>query len=247
MSQQPPTTPQGPSEPTQPLPPGADAPPPVQQGPPPAHQGAAPAQQGPPPAAGPGQAAPAGFGAPPPSAWKRATATSGRRWALAGVAALVVLFLFAVVAIGGFLVARQVAFGGDRHGIMMGQRDRAFGDRGPGDEGGNGQVRPLRPGMPGGRLPGLPGAEGAHGEYTVQGRTVVFQSGQVTAVSSSSITVRSSDDFTQTYKLTDQSRVRGMRVSDVRAGDTALVLAAKDTREVSLLTVLRAQGSGLPN
>jgi hypothetical protein len=35
-----------------------------------------------------------------------------------------------------------------------------------------------------------------------------------------------------------------MQLGAVRVGDTALVVAPKDTREATLLTVLRAQGSG---
>lgn len=267
MSQQPPPEPHGPSEPTQPMPPSPTAPQPqvpaAQQPPAPAAsttqaaQGAPPAAAGPtgaatatgaaqgPPPGGPGQPTPAGFGGPPPGRWQRATATTGRRWALAVVAAVVALVLVAVVAATGFFIGRRVAFGGNRTGFMMGQRDDGLnGNRGDRNGQGNGQNRrPLMPGMPGGRLPSLPGSGAAHGEYTVQGRTVVFQSGQVTALSSTSITLRSDDSFTQTYTITSQSRVRGMQLGAVRAGDTAFVIAAKDTREVVLLTVMGTQGS----
>ena len=221
---------------------------PAYQGPPqggPAYQGppqGGPAYQGP-PQGPPGQLAPVGFGQRPPGMWQRATSTSGRRWALAG-AAVALVILLATLAVGGLLVARTVAFGGGRHGFMLG-RDERDSRVLPGPGQGNGQLRRhMGPGAPGGRLPGIPGAGAAHGEYTVQGRTLVFQSGQVTAVSGSSITLRSSDGFTGTYKVTNQTRVRGVPVGAISNGDTALVVAAKDTSEATLVATARAAGQG---
>src|SRR6476660_323389 len=127
MSQQPPNPPQpGPSEPTQSLPPQPTQPLPpaqpyaaqpqaAQAGPVPSAVAAVVPPQGPPP----GQPAPFGYGGRPPSAWQRATATSGRRWGLAAVAAVLAVLLLGGFAVGGFLVGRTVAFGngGGRHGV----------------------------------------------------------------------------------------------------------------------------------
>ena len=263
MSQQPPPPASGSPEPTQALPPGQ----PALQGPaqsPPAHQApqpgpayqappqGGPASQAPPqggpayqgtPQGPPGQPAPVGFGQRPPGMWQRATSTSGRRWALVG-AAVALVILLAALAVGGLLIARTIAFGGARHGFTLGRDERDSRVlHGPGQ--GNGRIRRhMGPGMPGGRLPGIPGAGAAHGEYTVQGRTLVFQSGQVTAVSGSSITLRSSDGFTSTYKVTSQTRVRGVPVGAISNGDTALVVAAKDTSEATLVATARAAGQG---
>ncbi|MGZ4743019.1 MAG: hypothetical protein ACXVYS_07410 [Oryzihumus sp.] len=245
MSQQPPNPPQpGPSEPTQSLPPQPTQPLPpaqpqaAQPGPVPSAAAAGAPPQGPPPV----QPAPAGVGGRPPSAWQRATATSGRRWGLAAVAAVVAVLLLGGFAVGGFLVGRTVAFGngGGRHGVMMGPRGNGpFADRGDGN--GNDQRRRLMPGMPGGRLPGL-GA--GHGEYSAQGRTLVFQTGQVTAVSGTSITLRSTDGFSQSYTINSTTRMRGMQVAATRTGDTAFVLADKSTRVASLVALVSTQGSG---
>jgi hypothetical protein len=52
----------------------------------------------------------------------------------------------------------------------------------------------------------------AHGELVVKTndgfQTVVVQRGEVTAVSDDSVTVRSADGFTRTWKLDDETRVR---------------------------------------
>jgi len=252
MSQQPPNPPQpGPSEPTQSLPPQPTQPLPpaqpqpaqpqaAQPGPVPSAAAAGVPPQGPPP----GQPAQVGFGGPPPSAWQRATATSGRRWGLAALAAVLAVLLLGGFAVGGFLVGRTVAFGngGGRHGVMMGPRGNGpFADRGEGN--GNGQRHKLVPGMPGGRLPALPGL-GGHGEYSAQGRTLVFQTGQVTAVSGTSITLRSTDGFSQSYTINSTTRMRGMQVAAIRTGDTAFVLADKSTRVASLVALVSTQGSG---
>ncbi|MGN6636379.1 MAG: hypothetical protein ACTHJ6_13110 [Oryzihumus sp.] len=216
-------------------------PPAAQPGPVPSAAAAGAPPQGPPP----GQPAAVGYGGRPPSAWQRATSTSGRRWGLAAVAAVLAVLLLGGFAVGGFLVARTVAFnhGGGRHTVMMGPRGNGpFSDRGQGN--GNGQRHRLVPGMPGGRLPALPNLGAGHGEYSAQGRTLVFQGGQVTAVSGTSITLRSTDGFSQTYSIDSTTRMRGMQVAAIRTGDTAFVLADKSTHVASLVALVSTQGSG---
>lgn len=248
MSQQPPNPPQpGSSEPTQSLPPQPTQPlppaqpQPAQPGPVPTAAAAGVPPQGPPPA----QPAPVGVGGRPPSAWQRATATSGRRWGLAAVAAVLAVLLLGGFAVGGFLVGRTIGSttGAGPHGVMMGPRGAGpFSDRGQGN--GKGQRHRLVPGMPGGRLPALPGLGAGHGEYTAQGRTLVFQTGQVTAVSGTSITLRSTDGFSQSYTIDSTTRMRGMQVAAIRTGDTAFVLADKSSHVASMVALVSTQGSG---
>jgi hypothetical protein len=58
-------------------------------------------------------------------------------------------------------------------------------------------------------------------------QTVAFQRGAVTAVSAGSITLKSTDGFTQTYTINDSTVVGAHRggISSIKAGDTASVIA----------------------
>ncbi|HWL35663.1 MAG TPA: hypothetical protein VNQ77_05665 [Frankiaceae bacterium] len=71
-----------------------------------------------------------------------------------------------------------------------------------------------------------------HGEYVTRApeggyRTMATQNGEATAVSASSITVRSEDGFTRTYAIDDDTLVRGAfgDGADVKAGDEVHVVA----------------------
>jgi hypothetical protein len=229
MSQQPPPQSPGSSPPTQPLPPAG--------GPP----------AGGPPAGPPFAAAQPPPGPPPhPGAWQRATSSSGGRWGLAVVAVVVALFLLGSVAVAGVLVGRATVLRGENVRGPFGYHQRDDQRRlrpGPG--------MPGMPGMPGGRLPGL-GNGAAHGEYTapdVNGQpvTLLFQSGQVTAVSPTSITLKSADGFTQTYVVNAQTRVRGGSIGSMAPGDTAVVLAVKDTRTATVIAPLGTRGGSGPS
>jgi hypothetical protein len=86
-------------------------------------------------------------------------------------------------------------------------------------------------GMMGGPLLGAP----LHGSYVVEDpdggyRTVLSQRGEVTAVSSSSLTVRSDDGFTTTYRLTDDTTVLSGPdgTDDVEDGADVAVTAVRD-------------------
>jgi hypothetical protein len=84
---------------------------------------------------------------------------------------------------------------------------------------------------------GVGGVGGAlHGELTVPQtdgtgtRVVLVQTGAVTAVSSSRLSIRSTDGFTATYPVDASTQVRtgdGTTIADVTVGDTVSVMAAK--------------------
>ncbi|MBB5959430.1 hypothetical protein FHS29_006051 [Saccharothrix tamanrassetensis] len=76
-------------------------------------------------------------------------------------------------------------------------------------------------GKPGMMITG-PGPFGdtAHGE---------FQNGEITEVSDSSITIKSTDGFTRTYKITDDTRVNGGNgVGSLTEGDTVMLVADEE-------------------
>ncbi|MEP7368936.1 MAG: hypothetical protein ABI662_04725 [Dermatophilaceae bacterium] len=180
----------------------------------------------------------------PGGGWRQITSTSGGRLALALSAAAVVLLLVMGVAVTSFLVLRnhdRVNLLGDR------QSARSFGQYGPGngrglghgngkapgaDGGKNGRNVPGLPGQPGGRVQGLPGLENLlggtalHGDVTANAggsvQSLVFQRGEVTAVSGTSVTLKSSDGFTATYGLNATTRSRGATLAK---GGQAFVLA----------------------
>ena len=91
------------------------------------------------------------------------------------------------------------------------------------------------PGGRGHRGPGGPGlGKGAiHGEFTTKApsgdryQTLATQRGAVTAVSSSSITVKSEDGFSRSYTVNDDTLVNAGNdgIEDVKEGDTVHVTA----------------------
>jgi hypothetical protein len=88
------------------------------------------------------------------------------------------------------------------------------------------------PGMLGGGLMGLGGA--LHGELVVSDgnggyKTVVVQNGKATAVSASSITVKSADGFTQTYAVGSTAGVGAQRdgLSSITKGADVVVTGEK--------------------
>jgi hypothetical protein len=84
-----------------------------------------------------------------------------------------------------------------------------------------------------------------HGELVVPKKdgggtqTVVVQTGEVTAVSESSIAVRSSDGFTATYQVTSATRVgrQGGTITSVEKGATVRVAGTKDGSTLTALLV----------
>ena len=94
---------------------------------------------------------------------------------------------------------------------------------------------PFRPGMmPGFAGPlGLAGPFGAiHGQYVAPKsgggyQTIAFQNGKVTAVSSTSITLRSVDGYTHTYVVNSSTTVNAQRggISSIKTGNEVVVRA----------------------
>lgn len=207
-------------------------------------------------------ASPAPADPPRTNTWHQVTSTSGRRWALAISAGAVALLLIVGIGVAGLLVVRHQ----DRGGLLGNGQDGQFlRENGPGNGRGNGngngkgpsndrgpgaddrQDRRNPPGMPGGRardlggLGSLLGGTALHGAVTatVNGsvQSLVFQGGEVTAVTETSITLKSSDGFVGTYGRTAATRSRG--AAPVKGGQAFVVARASD--KVALTTVaLRA-------
>jgi hypothetical protein len=179
-----------------------------------------------------------------------ASSTSSHRtlWIALGVggAAAAVFVLLGGLAFG--VVMRHGFDRGDHMGRSSTDQRNGFGDRGPGGmmddpgngwgSGGNGSPQDSRGGPLGGALGGpLAGAlrDGLHGEMVVPDgsggyTTVAMQRGSVTDISSSSISVKSSDGFTATYRVDDTTNVMGSMmggasVSDLSTGDAVVVMA----------------------
>lgn len=233
--------PQSGADPTMPLPPASPggpsyAPPPGS----PSAQSVPPAPPAPPsgPPAVPsyGQAA----STPPrppkgPGLFRQATSTTGGLIALIVAGCLALLLVLGLLGVGLFVGTRMLGFhqqvrvaqAGAPFGRQLapGQRKRMMGVQpGPG-MGGNGNRRGL------GSLvgPGTGLGDVQHGDFTVQGANgtpvaMTLQRGTVTAASSTSVTVKSSDGFTATYAV--GSNTRG-RTTNLAKGDTVLVIAQK--------------------
>lgn len=177
--------------------------------------------------------------------WAEATATSGARVATVLALALSSLLVIALVTAAAIGIARGV----DDHDARVGGRDAPAqrggdGARGPGPAqpgqrgqangnryGNQGKGNGMGPGGLGREGLGLPGpgtgaAAALHGELVArQGVTYLFQRGQVTASSATGITVRSTDGFTASYAVNDQTVIRGGTVPAV--GTAVLVVATK--------------------
>lgn len=87
-----------------------------------------------------------------------------------------------------------------------------------------------------------------HGEFVVQtkdgDKTVDTQLGVITAVSATSVDVKSGDGFTQTWTLTSTSKVRGAKkagtAADLKVGATVRLIGPKSGADATVaLAVLR--------
>lgn len=208
-------------------PPGAQPPGTPPPGTPP--PGAQPPPTQPPPTQPPGVQPP---GAQPPAAGPdRPKWTTRRTTAVTAAAAT------AVIAIGGVAVARS----GDS-GTTAAQGTAAQGQQaGPG--GTTGQA----PGGGGGLASAL------HGEIVTQDTdgsyvTRLIQSGEVTAVSATSITVVSADDFSATYAVSADTVVNGGQsaIGDVATGATVSVTASEDKAALSIVDQSQTGPGGFP-
>ena len=239
----------GPVNPTEPIPaaPGYPA------APPPAAPAANPAPGA---NAGPANAAPTASAGPSTNVWRQATSTHGGRWAIAIAAGALALLLMLGIGVAGLLVLRNH----DRFG-MLGQRQAGFsrGQLGQGngrDDGNNGRnpALPGAPGLRGGGARGLAGLGGAlgggalHGNLTatVNGavQALVFQRGQVTAVSATSITLKSSDGFVGTYGRAASTNT--LMTAPVTGGQAFVLAQASDKVAITIASA-RANGSVGPS
>jgi hypothetical protein len=153
--------------------------------------------------------------------------------------------MFLSLGVAGFLVLRnhdRFAMMGQRtDGYSRGQLGQGNG-RGPGGSYGNpGQPgMPGAPGMRGGRglsgLGGVLGGTALHGDVTatVNGVTqpLVFQRGLVTAVSATSITLKSSDGFVGTYGRTTSTS--STTVAPVTGGQAFVLARASDKVAITI-------------
>jgi len=219
---------------------------------------------GPPPV---GPAAPPSAYPPQPNMWHRATSTNRRRWGL-GIGALALACLLLVgTLVTGLVILRNH----DRVNLLGNrQAGQSYGQNGPGDGRGlgnggglgngrgpganDGQDRrnvPGMPGMPGGRAQGpgglgnLLGGTALHGAVTATAngavQALVFQRGEVTAVSDTSITLKSSDGFVGTYGRTAATRSSGAAL--VKGGQAFVLARASD--KVAIATMATPAKAGV--
>jgi hypothetical protein len=183
---------------------------------------------------------------PKTNMWRQATSTHGGRWALVVAAAALAALLALGVGVAGFALLRYH----DRVNLLgnsAGGYSRGLNGQGtvPGP-GANGNQRrlPGLPGMRGGRaqVPGglgsLLGGSALHGSVTatVNGsvQALVFQRGEVTAVSATSISLKSSDGFVGTYGRTAATISRG--AVPVKGGQAFVLARAVDKVAVATMS-----------
>ncbi|MGN6610631.1 MAG: hypothetical protein ACTHLJ_02545 [Angustibacter sp.] len=191
---------------------------------------------------------------------EQAPRRGGRGLAVAGLATALVV---GTVGTAAFVNGR----GGGSDDVRLTSAQTAFGEQpgaGPSGTGPSGAAQPGDgdgdgPGGghdgwgkgPGGRHGGpggfaMMGPRGAlHGELVVPQRdgtgtqTVVVQTGEVTAVSAKSLSLKSSDGYTATYAITSTTRVaaRSGGISSLKKGDTVSVLATKSGSTLTAVMV----------
>lgn len=156
------------------------------------------------------------WGAPPP----QPPGEQPRKWS-AGKTAAVVAVAVVVAAGGGYGISKLVESGTANAATQQGQGPGGFGAGGGG-------------GFGGGR--GGAGGFGAllsalHGDFTVSDNgsyvTERLQTGEITAVSATSITAKSTDGYTQAYTIDSSTQVDNgdEQVSDLKTGTTVTVIA----------------------
>jgi hypothetical protein len=183
--------------------------------------------------------------APKRNLWGRATATRRGVWAVGlGAGALATLMVLGI-GLAGLAVLRnhdRVSLVGNRQDGFFSRDDGQGNRRGPGADRFQRRV-PARPGVPDGRgrVPGglgsLLNGTALHGEVTASAngsvQALVFQRGEVTAVSATSITLKSSDGFTGTYGLTPETR--STRVAAVKGGQAFVLARASDKVSIRVI------------
>ncbi|MDQ1537111.1 MAG: hypothetical protein QOE58_1504 [Actinomycetota bacterium] len=197
----------------------------------------------------------AGPPAPQQGIWRETTSTRGGRWAVAIAATAVAALMLLGIGVAGIAILR----GSDRFSPMDHRQDgfsqgqRQPGNGGPGTNGhgpgGRDNVQPRQPRIPGG--PGMRDGRGQgqdgmgrqlggaalHGSVTatVNGsvQALVFQRGEVTAVSGTSVTLKSSDGFLGTYGLNATTKKNG--AAPVKGGQAFVLGRASDKVALRML------------
>lgn len=200
------------------------------------------------------QSAPSAPGPTPRrSMWGEATSTRGGTLAVVLAAAGIGLVALLLAGLAAVFVAREVRDDGDDRagGPWAGESREMPGPQGMNPGRGPGQLPPGQEKKGAGDLPGL-GMMGnggpLHGEAVVPGdgtatRTVVFQRGEVTAVTADKLTVKSTDGYSATYTIGADTRQRLQdKVSTLAVGDEVTVIAAKEGNET--LRILRTGRAG---
>ena len=102
------------------------------------------------------------------------------------------------------------------------------------------------------RGPGMHlGGPALHGEFVTKDadgdfRTMAMQHGEVTAVSATSVTVRSEDGYSRTYGVTDDTTVVSANdgIGDVKEGDTVRVVAEVTDGSASAVRIVDVTEAG---
>jgi len=189
--------------------------------------------------------------APKTNVWHQATSTRGGRWAIAVAAGALACLMLLGIGLAGLAVLRNH----DRF-TVMGQRQDGY-SRDQGDKSGQGSGRgmPGALGMRGGRAQGLGGLGGLLGGTALHGtvtatangsaQALVFQRGEVTAVSATSITLKSSDGFVGTYGRT--AATSSMRAVPVKGGQAFVLARASDKVAITIMSTPTKAGVGSSN
>ena len=189
--------------------------------------------------------------APKTKLWHQATSTRGGRWAIAVAAGALACLMLLGIGLAGLAVLRNH----DRFN-MMGQRQDGYSrDQGDKSGQGNGRGMPGAPGMRGGRTQGLGGFGGLLGGTALHGtvtatangsvQALVLQRGEVTAVSATSITLKSSDGFVGTYGRT--AATSSMRAVPVKGGQAFVLARASDKVAITIMSTPTKAGVGSSN
>ena len=158
------------------------------------------------------------------------------RWRVAGIVAAVA----ATTAAGG------IAYATDLPSALGGNGSVSAADPTPSPSS-SPSGQPAKPGpggpMRGGGMFGF-GGGALHGEFVVEKdgggyQTVATQRGEVTAVSKESLTVKSADGYSRTYKLTEDTLVNAARdgIDDVKNGNTVNVSATVEGGNATAVSV----------
>jgi len=176
--------------------------------------------------------------APPQPSPEQPPTEQPKRWS-AGKTAAVVAVAAVVAAGGGYGISQLV---GTASASTQGGGGGGFGAGGGGFGGGRG---------------GGPGGMGAlfsalHGDFTVQDNgsyvTERLQTGEITAVSATSITAKSADGYTKTYTIDSSTEVDqgDEQVSDLKTGTTVTIIAKLSGDTGTATSISDQQGRGAP-